>query len=332
MIRIDRSMIFWAHDSIVIVARESDFDDGALLVWRGDFDLVTELVAEGFRNIEAHASRFLAATRQGVAAGSTVRGRYSTVAVLAGEGFFEDAREIFRGNTETIVGDCEDSFLCGIFGGNGNSFALIFNAILKDLVDDKLEPLAIGKSFMVQVAHDKVDVTGEEKVTITSGDIFDNFGERSRLNEIIVFGVFGAGEIENLFNVTVETTELGGNFAIFIHEAQSGEGSFNFVNPHFDIVAKLVGFDLIALDDFGHGFVDSVERFVENGAVIEVRPSEGLEDEVGTVEAGNVLEEFLIKGAAAEIFGNRDSDTKKCEKDHGNNNYFGAGMESEQEK
>ena len=142
-------MIFWAHDSIVIVARESDFDDGALLVWRGDFDLVTELVAEGFRDIEAHAGRLLATTRQGVAAGSTVRGRYSTVTIFAGEGFFEDAREIFRGNTETIIGDCEDSFFCGVFGGNGNSFALVLNAILKDLVDDKLKPLAIGKNFVI---------------------------------------------------------------------------------------------------------------------------------------------------------------------------------------
>jgi hypothetical protein len=185
---------------------------------------------------------------------------------------------------------------------------------------------------MVQVAHGKVDVTGEEKVTVTSGDIFDNFGERSRLNEIIVLGVFGASEIENLFDVTVKTTKLGGNFAIFIHETQSGEGSFNFVNPHFDIVTKLVGFDFIALNDFGHGFVDSVERFVEDGAVIEVRPSEGFEDEVGTVEAGNVLEEFLIKGAAAEIFGNRDSDAKKREEDYGNDNDFGAGMEGEQKK
>ena len=147
-----------------------------------------------------------------------------------------------------------------------------------------------------------------------------------------MFGVFGAGEIENLFNVTVETTELGGNFAIFIHEAQSGEGSFNFVNPHFDIVAKLAGFDFIALNNFGHGFVDSVERFVEDGAIIEVRPSKGLEDEVGAVEASDVLEEFLIKGAAAEIFGNRDSDAKKREEDYGNDNYFGAGMEGEQEK
>lgn len=142
-------MIFWAHDSIVIVARESDFDDGALLVWRGDFDLVTELVAEGFRDIKAHAGRLLAATWQGVATGSTVRGRYSTVTIFAGEGFFEDAREVFRGNTETIIGNREDSFFCGIFGGNGNSFALVFNAILKDLVDDKLEPLAIGKNFVI---------------------------------------------------------------------------------------------------------------------------------------------------------------------------------------
>ena len=142
-------MIFWAHNSIVIVARESDFDDGTLLVWRGDFDLMTEFVAEGFRDIEAHASRFLAAARQGVAAGSTACGRRSAVAVLAGEGFFEDAREVFRGNAKTIISNREDSFFCGIFGGNGNSFALVFNAVLKDLVDDKLEPLAIGKNFII---------------------------------------------------------------------------------------------------------------------------------------------------------------------------------------
>lgn len=147
-----------------------------------------------------------------------------------------------------------------------------------------------------------------------------------------MFGVFGASEIENLFDVTVETTELGGNFTIFVHEAQSGERRLDFVNPHLDIVAKLVGLDLITLNNFGHGFVDSVECFVEDGAVIEVRSSESLEDEVGAIETGNVLEEFLIKGAAAEIFGNRDSDAKKREEDYGNNNYFGASMESEQEK
>lgn len=49
------SMIFWTQDGVVVVLGEGDFDDGAVTGGRSGGDLVAELVAKGFRNVETHA-------------------------------------------------------------------------------------------------------------------------------------------------------------------------------------------------------------------------------------------------------------------------------------
>ena len=152
---------------------------------------MAEFVAEGLRDVKSHAGRLLGAGLRGA------RGRLATrgdsvitgdlmieglvtigglMAVFAGEGFFENAREVFSGDTDAVVGNFKDGFIIGGCGGNRDGLALIFDAIKNNLVEDKLEPLGVGKNFVVEVVDGEVDVAREKEILILGGDSGDDFG------------------------------------------------------------------------------------------------------------------------------------------------------------